>query len=79
MREAFHEFARLRRRWFTILFCVNLVLGFVLVGRYYQSALEIVGVSVVLALVATTAISVLSVPAVVLVTRWRLGRRQSRP
>ena len=79
MREAFPEFVRLRRRWFAVLFILNLVVGFILIGRCYHSAFEIVGLSLVVSLVATTVISLLSAPVVLLIARRRVGRKESKP
>jgi ABC-type tungstate transport system substrate-binding protein len=75
MRETFPEFVRLKRRWFATLFVLNLAVGFLLVGRRYNSTLEIVGISVVVSLVATTVISLLSVPVVFLIARRRVRGR----
>lgn len=62
-----------------MLLVVNLVLSFLLFGRRYHSALEIVGSSVIVALIATTAVSLLSIPVVFLIARRRISRKRSKP
>jgi propionyl-CoA carboxylase beta chain len=57
----------------------NLVVGFALIGRHYHSILESVGLSLLLSLAATTAISLLSAPVVCFVARRRIGRKESKP
>jgi len=71
MRETFSTFVRLRRRWFLVLFLVILPTSLLLIGRRYQSAVEMVAVTLAVSLVATTAISLLSAPVVLLIARRR--------
>jgi hypothetical protein len=79
MREAFPEFVRLRGRWFTVVFVVNVVVGLILIGQRYHSAVEVVGLALLFSLVATTLISLLSAPVVFLIARRRGSRKESKP
>jgi hypothetical protein len=71
MRETFSTFVRLRRRWFLALFFVIFPTSLLLIGWRYQSAVEMVAVALAVSLVATTVISLLSAPVVVLIARRR--------
>jgi hypothetical protein len=79
MRETLPEFVRLRRWWFTIVFVVNTVVGLIVISQRYHSAVEIVGLALLLSLVATTLISLLTAPVVFLVARRRSSRKEFRP
>jgi len=71
MRETFSTFVRLRRRWFLALSFVIFPISLLLVGRRYQSTVETVAVALAVSFVATTGISLLSVPVVLLIARRR--------
>ena len=79
MRETLPEFVRLRRRWFVVLFVVNFLVGFLVIGRNYHSVSEIVGMTVVFSLVTTTLISLLSAPVLFFIARRRVARKESEP
>ncbi len=76
MSKTFTEFVRLRRRWFFQLFSLSFLVGLIFVARRYDSAVEIVGLTLIVSLVITTLISLLSAPVVYLIARKRVVRKQ---
>ena len=79
MRETFPEFVRLRRRWFVVLLVLTFLVGLFVMGQRYHSTVEIVGLALVAALVTSTVLSLLSIPVVFLIARWRADRKSREP
>lgn len=79
MRDEFPEFVRLRRRWFAILFVVTFVVGLFVMGQRYHSAIEIVGLALIVALASTTLLSLLSVPVLFFLARRQAGKKTQKP
>ena len=75
MRDVFSEFVRLRRRWFALLFALTFLVGLLVMGKRYHSAIETAGFALVAALVITTVLSLLSVPIVFFIARRRASRK----
>ena len=69
----FRDFVSLRRRWFACVFVVAFAAMLVVSGRRFHSAVEILGVSAVGALVLTTVVSLLSAPVI-----WFLSGRRKK-
>jgi len=67
----YRRFVVMRRKWFLIVFAISLILCATATNRKFDSLLEIVGFSLVGALVATTAISLASAPII-----WIISGKQ---
>ncbi len=66
-------FVAMRRRWFVTVFLGSFVVLLILVGWRYDSLVEILGFSILGALVVTTLVSLVSIPVV-----WRMSGKRRR-
>ena len=66
--DRFQRFVALRRQWFRIVFAATFVACAALANRRFDSLVEIAGFALVGALIATTILSLASIPVV-----WRLS------
>ena len=69
----FTAFVGMRRKWFAVLLVTSFTGLVVLTGRHSDSAVEIIGISTVGALIVATVISLASIPVV-----WMLAGRKRR-
>lgn len=62
------RFVAMRRQWFAVVLVLTFVILLVIVGKRYDSAVEIIGVSFAGAVVLTSLVSVVSIPVIWIVS-----------